>query len=85
MTLGLYCFKYLSLFCRFQFFPGEYFDLREFHEQVLSVGPVPLSLLENHITKWVSDKKRYISVATTPATDVKLIMGLVATIFVLQQ
>ena len=32
---------------------GEYFDIREFHDQVLRLGPVPLKTLEYYIGNWI--------------------------------
>ena len=36
---------------------GEKFDIKEFHNQVLETGCIPLQLLENKIDKWTSNKK----------------------------
>ncbi|WP_333780746.1 DUF885 domain-containing protein [Tenacibaculum pacificus] len=36
---------------------GEKFDIREFHNQVLETGCIPLALLENKVNKWISSKK----------------------------
>ncbi|WP_237275350.1 DUF885 domain-containing protein [Tenacibaculum ovolyticum] len=36
---------------------GDNFDIREFHNQVLETGCIPLALLENKINKWVTSKK----------------------------
>src|SRR3569623_1100395 len=33
---------------------GEKFDLRAFHDAVLSLGSVPLPLLEQHIDAWIA-------------------------------
>jgi uncharacterized protein (DUF885 family) len=33
---------------------GEAFDLRDFHDQVLGAGPLPLSILEVRIRQWVA-------------------------------
>ena len=37
---------------------GEKFDIREFHDQVLQEGCLPLSMLENKINKWIKSKQR---------------------------
>ncbi|PKH51462.1 DUF885 domain-containing protein [Tenacibaculum sp. Bg11-29] len=36
---------------------GDKFDIREFHNQVLETGCIPLALLENKINKWITSKK----------------------------
>jgi uncharacterized protein (DUF885 family) len=36
---------------------GSKFDIKEFHNQVLETGCIPLQLLENKIDKWTSNKK----------------------------
>ena len=36
---------------------GANFDIREFHNQVLSVGCVPLALLEDNINTWIQENK----------------------------
>ncbi|TWX74227.1 DUF885 domain-containing protein [Colwellia sp. C1TZA3] len=36
---------------------GQHFDLREFHDQVLKNGSMPLSMLENVIFEYVAEKK----------------------------
>jgi len=36
---------------------GDKFDIREFHNQVLETGCIPLDLLENKINTWVTSKK----------------------------
>ena len=33
---------------------GDLFDQRKFHDEVLTVGPVPLSVLEKHIDDWIA-------------------------------
>lgn len=35
---------------------GDRFDVRDFHEQVLGAGPLPLSILEERIRQWVADQ-----------------------------
>ncbi|WP_114902945.1 DUF885 family protein [Kordia sp. SMS9] len=36
---------------------GESFDIREFHNQVLQTGCIPLQLLEDKINEWIQEKK----------------------------
>ncbi len=36
---------------------GDNFDIREFHNQILETGCIPLALLENKIDKWIETKK----------------------------
>ncbi|WP_310993736.1 DUF885 domain-containing protein [Aequorivita marina] len=36
---------------------GEYFDIREFHEVVLSHGAIPLNVLEEFVDEYISSKK----------------------------
>ena len=36
---------------------GEAFDIREFHDEVLGRGAVPLSVLDANIKNWVRTKK----------------------------
>jgi uncharacterized protein (DUF885 family) len=37
---------------------GERFDVREFNDEVLSTGSVPLQALERHIDAWIAARKR---------------------------
>jgi uncharacterized protein (DUF885 family) len=37
---------------------GDRFDLRRFHNVVLSDGTLPLSLLETKVLKWINDQKQ---------------------------
>jgi uncharacterized protein (DUF885 family) len=36
---------------------GPRFDIREFHEQVLMTGALPLTILEQKIDRWIAEKK----------------------------
>ena len=36
---------------------GERFDIREFHDQVLDTGSLPLPVLENKIDAWIAAKR----------------------------
>jgi len=44
---------------------GSKFDKRQFHDQVLQLGPVPLSLLEKVIDDWIAASTS--SIASRPA------------------
>jgi uncharacterized protein (DUF885 family) len=35
---------------------GDKFDIREFHDQVLDTGALPLTVLEEKIDRWISSK-----------------------------
>ncbi len=36
---------------------GDNFSIREFHDQILCQGAMPLSLLEDHIDRWIDEKQ----------------------------
>ena len=36
---------------------GDAFDVREFHDQVLTTGSLPLIVLEAHIDRWIASQK----------------------------
>jgi uncharacterized protein (DUF885 family) len=36
---------------------GDRFDIREFHEQVLGTGALPLTVLESKINDWIASKR----------------------------
>jgi uncharacterized protein (DUF885 family) len=37
---------------------GERFDIREFHDQVLGAGALPLDVLDSRIEEWIASKKK---------------------------
>ena len=37
---------------------GDKFDIRRFHDAVLLAGPLPLSLLEQRVDRWIASEKR---------------------------
>jgi len=37
---------------------GDKFDIRQFHNQVLETGCVPLALLEDKINDWINTNKK---------------------------
>jgi uncharacterized protein (DUF885 family) len=37
---------------------GSRFDLRAFHDRVLENGPVPLSILESHVKRWIAKQEK---------------------------
>lgn len=43
------CFVFFFCF----FFPGNQFDIKEFHDQVLKHGRVPMMILEGIINDWI--------------------------------
>ncbi|XP_067666547.1 uncharacterized protein [Haliotis asinina] len=44
---------------------GSKFDIRDFHEVILSAGPVPLSLLETIVIDWISDTLKPTQMSTS--------------------
>jgi len=36
---------------------GDEFDLKEFHDVILSTGSVPLSILEQEVIRYLAEKK----------------------------
>ncbi len=36
---------------------GDKFDIRQYHNQVMATGCVPLEILEQTIDKWIADNK----------------------------
>ena len=51
-------------------FAGDLFDVKEFHHQILKVGPVSLSILEEIIDNWIRSH-HVISKETTQSTTVQ--------------
>jgi uncharacterized protein (DUF885 family) len=49
--------KILELRARAEKALGARFDIREFHEQVLMTGALPLTVLESKIENWIRTKK----------------------------
>ena len=49
--------KILELRARAEKALGSRFDIREFHEQVLMTGALPLSILEQKIDRWIASKQ----------------------------
>jgi uncharacterized protein (DUF885 family) len=47
---------------------GANFDLKEFHEAVLSSGPVPLDILEKNVDEWIA-AKQHAAVSATPGAS----------------
>ncbi len=37
---------------------GDAFDLREFHDVILTSGSLPLTILENKVNKWIVLKQK---------------------------
>jgi uncharacterized protein (DUF885 family) len=46
---------------------GARFDLPAFHDAVLENGPVPLDVMEAHVTRWITERERPRSSTTSPA------------------
>jgi uncharacterized protein (DUF885 family) len=46
---------------------GANFDLKEFHEVILSSGPVPLDILERNVNEWIAAKQHSSAGSTTGA------------------
>lgn len=37
---------------------GEHFDIRQFHACILSLGPVPLDILDENVTRWIDEQAK---------------------------
>jgi uncharacterized protein (DUF885 family) len=51
---------------------GPKFDIREFHEQVLDTGALPLQILEQKIDRWIASKNGTAAPATPSAQPPKV-------------
>jgi uncharacterized protein (DUF885 family) len=40
---------------------GESFDIKEFHNQVLNTGGLPLVLLERKINSWIKERQEEVT------------------------
>jgi uncharacterized protein (DUF885 family) len=49
--------KILELRARAEKALGSRFDIREFHDQVLMTGALPLTVLESKIDSWIKSKQ----------------------------
>jgi len=49
--------KILELRARAKTALGEKFDLKEFHDQVLDAGALPLDVLSDRIDAWIAEKQ----------------------------
>jgi uncharacterized protein (DUF885 family) len=49
--------KILELRARAQKELGSKFDIREFHDQVIDSGALPLDVLEQQINEWIAQKQ----------------------------
>jgi uncharacterized protein (DUF885 family) len=49
--------KILELRARAQAALGDRFDIRDFHEQVLATGALPLTVLERKIDDWIASRR----------------------------
>jgi len=49
--------KILELRARAQKELGSKFDIREFHDQVIDSGALPLNVLEQQINEWIAQKQ----------------------------
>ena len=51
---------------------GDRFDIRDFHDVILLNGPLPLSLVEDHVKEYIKNKSN-VNIAKKPRTDKKLL------------
>ena len=56
---------------------GRLFDMRDFHQRILELGPAPLSILEEYIDDWI--QTTLAAVGSAPAGCAHTLWGIVLT------
>jgi uncharacterized protein (DUF885 family) len=67
--------KILELRARAQQQLGGQFDIREFHDQVIDSGALPLDVLEEQINLWIAQKKAVRTLPPSPTTGLLQLRG----------
>jgi len=49
--------KILALRARAEKALGDKFDLKAFHDQILTSGSLPMAVMENKIDRWIASKQ----------------------------
>ena len=52
---------------------GKHFDKRYFHDEILKLGAIPLSLLDSHLDKWTEKIKRDLTSGCSPFVNVVIV------------